>query len=141
MSRRGAAERRIERLSGMTERELRTLLKRLRRLTARKMTVDAPPPTTSRFGKSLELSRVHWVRPELIVEVTYLTRTDDGLLWHVVYEGLREDKSPVRCAGPNSPAKTRFERRISDALALYNARGYREATGAPPAGHRGRRDQ
>ena len=37
----------------------------------------------------------HWVRPELVVEVTYLTWTDDGLLRQVVYEGLREDK-PAR---------------------------------------------
>ena len=29
-----------------------------------------------------------------VVEVTYLTWTADGLLRHVVYEGLREDKSP-----------------------------------------------
>src|ERR1700687_693254 len=28
----------------------------------------------------LLLSRVHWVRPEFVVEVTYLTWTDDGLL-------------------------------------------------------------
>jgi bifunctional non-homologous end joining protein LigD len=40
------------------------------------------------------LSRVHWVRPELVAEVTYLTWTAEGLLRHVVYEGLREDKSP-----------------------------------------------
>ena len=40
------------------------------------------------------LPRVHWVRPELVAEVTYLTWTADGLLRHVVYEGLREDKSP-----------------------------------------------
>jgi bifunctional non-homologous end joining protein LigD len=37
---------------------------------------------------------VHWVRPELVAEVTYLTWTADGLLRQVVYEGLREDKSP-----------------------------------------------
>jgi ATP-dependent DNA ligase len=46
----------------------------------------------SRLG--VVLSRVHWVRPELVAEVTYLTWTADGLLRHVVYEGLREDKSP-----------------------------------------------
>jgi ATP-dependent DNA ligase len=46
-----------------------------------------------RFGTPLVLSRVHWVRPELVAEVTYLTWTADGLLRHVVYEGLREDKS------------------------------------------------
>jgi hypothetical protein len=35
---------------------------------------------------------VHWVRPELVAEVKYLTWTDDNLLRQVVYEGLREDK-------------------------------------------------
>jgi bifunctional non-homologous end joining protein LigD len=48
------------------------------------------------------IERVHWVRPELVAEVTFLTWTDDGLLRHVVYQGLREDKpaSEVRRARP-----------------------------------------
>jgi ATP-dependent DNA ligase len=33
-----------------------------------------------------------WVRPELVVEVTFLTWTADGLLREVVYAGLRKDK-------------------------------------------------
>ena len=81
--------------TGMTQSELAALLKRLRPLASDKMTVDVPPPKTSRFGKPLVLTRVHWVRPELVAEVTYLTWTADGLLRHVVYEGLREDK-PAR---------------------------------------------
>jgi ATP-dependent DNA ligase len=51
------------------------------------MTVDVPPPRKSRFGSPVVLSRVHWVRPEMVVEVTYLTWTEDGLLRQVVYEG------------------------------------------------------
>jgi bifunctional non-homologous end joining protein LigD len=35
---------------------------------------------------------VHWVQPELVAEVKFLTWTDDNLLRQVVYEGLREDK-------------------------------------------------
>jgi hypothetical protein len=53
------------------------------------------------------LSRVHWVRPELVAEVKYLTWTEDNLLRQVVYEGLREDKptSEVRRAdaAPEAP--------------------------------------
>jgi DNA ligase D-like protein (predicted ligase) len=79
--------------TGMTQSELRALLKKLRPLAAKKMTVDVPPPTTARFGRPLELSRVHWVRPELVAEVSFLTWTADGLLRQVVYEGLREDKN------------------------------------------------
>jgi len=38
------------------------------------------------------LSRVHWVKPELVAEVKFLTWTEDNLLRQVVYQGLREDK-------------------------------------------------
>jgi bifunctional non-homologous end joining protein LigD len=66
------------------------------------MPLDVPPPRDSRFGSPLTLNRVHWVRPELVAEVKYLTWTDDNLLRQVVYEGLREDKpaAEVRRAVP-----------------------------------------
>jgi bifunctional non-homologous end joining protein LigD len=40
-----------------------------------------------------KLSKVHWVRPEVVVEVTYLTWTEGGLLRAVSYQGQREDIS------------------------------------------------
>jgi ATP-dependent DNA ligase len=43
----------------------------------------------------LVLIRVHWVSPELVAEVKFLTWTDDNLLRQVVYEGLREDKPAI----------------------------------------------
>ena len=58
-----------------------------------RMTLHAPPPKNTR-GKPLVLSRVHWVKPKLVAEVTYLTWAADGLLRQVVYQGLREDKNP-----------------------------------------------
>ena len=64
-------------------------------LTADKMPLDLPPPRSTRFGSPLALSRVHWVRPDLVAEVRFLARTEDNLLRQVVYEGLREDK-PAR---------------------------------------------
>lgn len=48
-----------------------------------------PPPRDGRFGSPLKLSKVHWVRPEVVVEVTYLTWTEPA------YQGQREDK-PAR---------------------------------------------
>jgi ATP-dependent DNA ligase len=59
------------------------------------MPLVVPPPRASRFGGPLVLSRVHWVRPELVCEVTFLTWSGDGLLRQVSYQGLREDK-PAR---------------------------------------------
>jgi bifunctional non-homologous end joining protein LigD len=50
-------------------------------------------PTTTRWP--LVLNRVHWVRPEMVVEVTFAEWTPDGLLRHVVYLGEREDKPAI----------------------------------------------
>jgi bifunctional non-homologous end joining protein LigD len=81
--------------SGMRADQLEDLLRRLQPLRTEGMPLDAAPPRSTRFGSPLVLSRVHWVRPALVVEVKYLSWTDDRLLRQVVYEGIREDK-PVR---------------------------------------------
>ena len=78
--------------SGINQAELQRLWQKLRPLMTETMPLAVPPPRNSRFGSPLELSRVHWVRPELVVEVKYLAWTGDNLLRQVVYEGLREDK-------------------------------------------------
>ena len=81
--------------TGMTEKELKRLAGVLSPLQVPKMLLAEPPPRDSRFGSPLKLSRVHWVRPEVVVEVTYLTWTEDNLLRQVSYQGQREDK-PAR---------------------------------------------
>ena len=70
------------------------------------MPLSVPPPRGSRFGSPLVLSRVHWVQPEMVVEVSYVEWTPDGLLRHVVYLGEREDKPAieVRRDRPSSEA-------------------------------------
>ena len=90
---------------GINNAELERLWRRLQPLATSEMPLDVPPPRTSRFGSPLVLNRVHWVRPELVVEVKYLTWTDDDLLRQVIYQGLREDKDPteVRRPVPNQP--------------------------------------
>jgi ATP-dependent DNA ligase len=78
--------------TGIKQAELERLWRRLQPLAVSEMPLAVPPPRDSRFGSSLVFSRVNWVRPELVAEVTYLTWTDDNLLRQEVYEGLREDK-------------------------------------------------
>jgi bifunctional non-homologous end joining protein LigD len=80
--------------TGIDYPELGRLWRRLQPLATSEMPLDKAPPRTSRFGSPLVLSRVHWVRPELVVEVKYLTWTNDNLLRQVVYQVLREDKGP-----------------------------------------------
>jgi len=81
--------------TGIDNAELERLWRRLQPFTTDKMPLDVPPPRGARFGSPLVLSRVHWVRPELVAEVKFLAWTEDNLLRQVVYEGLREDK-PAR---------------------------------------------
>jgi ATP-dependent DNA ligase len=81
--------------TGMPDAELERLWQRLHPLVIDKMPLAEPPPRGTRFGSSLVLSRVHWVRPEMVAEVSYVEWTPDGLLRHVVYLGEREDKSAV----------------------------------------------
>lgn len=78
--------------TGVDNAELARLWERLQPLATDKMPLDVSPPRSTRFGSLLVLSRVHWVRPELVAEVKFLTWTDDNLLRQVVYEGLRQDK-------------------------------------------------
>jgi len=78
--------------TGMSGAELRRLYERLQSLRVSKMPLDVPPPRTTRFGSPANLSRVHWVQPELVCEVRFLSWTADGLLRQVAYEGLRADK-------------------------------------------------
>ena len=48
----------------------------------------SPPPPRDRARDA------HWVRPELVAEVGFGNWTDEGLLRHPVYLGLRNDKDP-----------------------------------------------
>jgi bifunctional non-homologous end joining protein LigD len=94
--------------SGINQAELQRLSQKLQPLATETMSLAVPPPRNSRFGSPLELSRVHWVRPELVVEVKYLAWTGDNLLRQVVYEGFREDKpaADVRRDAPKSKTDT-----------------------------------
>ena len=78
--------------TGMSEKTLRMLHGRLAPLEIQKMALAVAPPRKTRFGGTLALSKVHWVKPKLVAEVTYLTWSEDGLLRHTVFVGLREDK-------------------------------------------------
>jgi ATP-dependent DNA ligase len=79
--------------------------KRLQPLAIKKMPLAAPPPRDNRFGRPLELAKVHWIRPELVAEITYLSWPEDGLLRHTVSVGFREEK-PAREVQRETPRTT-----------------------------------
>jgi bifunctional non-homologous end joining protein LigD len=73
--------------TGIDTAELERPSPRLQPLAAPTMPLDRPPPHGTRFGSPPVLSRVHWVRPELVAEVKFLAWTEDNLLRQVVYIG------------------------------------------------------
>jgi ATP-dependent DNA ligase len=78
--------------TGTPVKVLADLRRRLDPLARKTSPLSVPPTRSTRFGSPLVLSRVHWVEPKLVAEITYLTWTADNLLRHTVYVGLREDK-------------------------------------------------
>jgi DNA ligase D-like protein (predicted ligase) len=78
--------------TGMPVKVLADLRRRLEPLARRTSPLNVLPPRKTRFGSPLVLSRVNWVEPKLVVEITYLTWTADNLLRQTVYVGLRDDK-------------------------------------------------
>jgi ATP-dependent DNA ligase len=95
--------------TGIKQAELERLWRRLQPLAIPEMPLAVPPPRSTRFGSPLVLSRVHWVKPELVAEVKYLTWTGDNLLRQVVYEGLREDKPAARGALGGAAFQSRLD--------------------------------
>jgi bifunctional non-homologous end joining protein LigD len=81
--------------TGMPVKTLAMLHERLRPLAIKTMPLAQARPRKQRFGGPLALSKVHWVRPELVAEITYMSWVQDGLLRHTGFVGLREDK-PAR---------------------------------------------
>jgi ATP-dependent DNA ligase len=55
--------------TGMSVKTLAMLHERLAPLATSTMPLSSPLPRRSRFGGTLALSKVHWVRPELVAEI------------------------------------------------------------------------
>jgi bifunctional non-homologous end joining protein LigD len=72
--------------TGFSDDELSTMRDRLDALTA------DPPRGLMVAGDPLD-NTIHWVRPELVVEIQFVSWSGSGRVRHAVYLGLREDKS------------------------------------------------
>jgi len=72
--------------TGFNEETLRDIHRRLKGLvTERSPFAD--------YGQRRAPRDVHWVEPELVGEVAFTEWTDEGILRHPTFQGLREDKS------------------------------------------------
>jgi bifunctional non-homologous end joining protein LigD len=71
--------------TGFTERTLADLRDRLDKLAQKNPSFVDPPPR----GQTKD---VHWVKPALVGEVAFTQLTQDNLLRHPTFQGIREDK-------------------------------------------------
>lgn len=83
--------------SGFTSAELDRIAARLAPLATDTCPFDPPPEPLHRRGAT-------WVRPEVVVEISYGEWTSDGRLRHPVYLGERTDADPVAVVRPPLPA-------------------------------------
>jgi bifunctional non-homologous end joining protein LigD len=74
--------------TGFTTKSLGLLASKLKPLAAER-------PALSNAPKGAHARGVHWVTPTLVVEVAHMGFTQDGILRHPTFEGLREDKVPT----------------------------------------------
>lgn len=108
--------------TGFTEKSLSELKRRLAPLEVKEPQVVNPP-------RGAEVRSVHWVKPQLVAEVSFTGITSAGLLRHPTFHGLRDDKTPSEVklevaqgleqvensAKPSKAAKATSQTRASEA--------------------------
>ncbi|TCM14026.1 bifunctional non-homologous end joining protein LigD [Novosphingobium sp. PhB165] len=71
--------------TGFTVDEIDRLMEIMASLERKEPTVEAPRAA---------VRSAHWIEPKLVAEIAYIEFTDEGVLRHPSYLGLREDKKP-----------------------------------------------
>lgn len=61
-------------------------------LHARLSGIGTGAPPFHNPPRGADARRCHWVKPMLVAEIEFSSRTNDGLLRHATFRGLREDK-------------------------------------------------
>jgi bifunctional non-homologous end joining protein LigD len=120
--------------SGFDDKTLDRLVKRLEALRTDESPFDAPIPTVGRWTRRERAEGpITFVKPELVAEVKYAERTQDGILRAPVFLGLRDDKpaaqvGAVKVVAPpeaTDPASLVEQLRASDAdKLLLHVDGY-----------------
>jgi bifunctional non-homologous end joining protein LigD len=86
--------------TGIGTAELERLWHCLQPLAAPTMPLDVAPPRSTCFGSPLVLSRMHWVRPELVAEVKYLAWTEETCCARLSTKACARTSRPRRSAVP-----------------------------------------
>ena len=97
--------------SGFNHARLKSLYDEFRRREVQTCPfANLPAPRSSRFSPGMTASamrQVTWVKPELVAQVRFTEWTDDGMLRHPVFLGLRKDKAAREVVRESPPTKAR----------------------------------
>jgi bifunctional non-homologous end joining protein LigD len=82
--------------TGFTTAMQEEILRQLKPLETKKCPFNEEPDYNkpSRFRPDPPMAKVTWVKPEIVVEISYRTQGSDGSLRHPSFRGIREDKRP-----------------------------------------------
>jgi bifunctional non-homologous end joining protein LigD len=84
--------------TGFTAKTQSEILEKLRPLVTKECPFNVVPDYNkpSRFRPNPPKAEVTWVKPEIVVEVAYRAKSNDGAMRHPSFRGLREDKRAER---------------------------------------------
>ena len=85
--------------TGFNAKLIDELMERMEPLAIDKAPVDVP--RADRKG-------AHWIKPKLVAEIAFAEFTDDGILRHPSFIGLREDKPAQGCGARNAEASDSY---------------------------------
>lgn len=92
--------------TGFNEASLNSLYAELHPLETKAVPVTNPP-------KGPDAKGVHWLEPVLLAEISFAQITNDGIVRHAVFQGLRVDK-PAVAITEEQPKKVRARSEASD---------------------------
>ena len=82
--------------TGFTEKSLREIYRKLKPLASDVPLIDEVQEPSGRWRpKGWKKSDSRWVKPKLVAQVQFTEWTEDGILRHPSFQGLREDKNPA----------------------------------------------
>jgi bifunctional non-homologous end joining protein LigD len=104
--------------TGFTEASQRELFKKMRAIEIGECAFDHPPGINkpALFRPASPKSSIVWLKPQLVAEVRYQELTDEGIMRHPSFQGLRTDKKAKNVTMEKSieiPVKTGSRRKTS----------------------------
>ena len=80
--------------TGFDDKTQKEILTKMKKLESAKVPFKETPDVNkpSRFQHNPPKARVTWLKPHLVCEVSYTEITDDGVMRHPSFEGMRTDK-------------------------------------------------